>query len=275
MQEIFSCMHCGDRCIPAPMPHQPLARLNLRTPVLVDATPNGGETDPKLPVPGPTPTLKLEVVRRLEEEIVSGVLVPGTRLDEVQLSERYGLSRTPLREALAQLAASGMVEIRPRAGAFVTQLTPRAMLECLAFTAEVEAIAAQWAAVRMTTAERASLKALQRVAGAAVAAGDADRYFDHNRQFHAAIYAGAHNSYVQEQASQLFMRGAPYRRLQLRQRGRLATSHAEHQAIADAIFAEDGAAAATAIRAHIIIQGDRFMEFLATLPEAYIGRETR
>lgn len=222
-----------------------------------------------------SPTLKLSVVRRLENEIVSGVLQPGTRLDEVQLAERYKLSRTPLREALAQIAASGLIEIRPRSGAYVTQLSPRAMLECLAFTAEVEAIAATWAAARMTQAERKALKAVQQQASQCVANGDTDGYFELNRAFHEAIYAGAHNSYVQESAQKLFLRGAPYRRLQLRQRGRLATSHAEHGAIADAIWAEDGAAAASAIRSHIMIQGDRFLEFLAALPENYIGPGSR
>jgi DNA-binding GntR family transcriptional regulator len=221
------------------------------------------------------PTLKLAVVRRLEEEIVSGVLLPGTRLDEVQLAERYKLSRTPLREALAQIAASGLIEIRPRSGAYVTQLSPRAMLECLAFTAEVEGIAATWAAARMTQAERAAMMAIQEQANACVLADDSDGYFELNRQFHEAIYAGAHNSYVQESAHKLFLRGAPYRRLQLRQRGRLATSHAEHGAIAAAILAEDGAAAAMAIRSHIMIQGDRFLEFLSTLPENYIGQGGR
>ena len=228
-----------------------------------------------IPASQATPTLKLAVVRRLEEEIVSGALAPGMRLDEVQLSERYGLSRTPLREALAEIAASGLVEIRPRAGAFVTQLSPRAMLECLAFTAEVEAVAANWAAARMTTEERAALKLLQEQASDCVKRGDTDGYFELNRQFHEAIYAGAHNSYVQESAHKLFLRGAPYRRLQLRQRGRLATSHAEHGAIADAIFAEDGASAANAIRSHIMIQGDRFLEFLATIPDNYIGPNAR
>lgn len=222
-----------------------------------------------------TPTLKLAVVRRLEEEIVSGVLPPGTRLDEVQLAERYKLSRTPLREALAQIAASGLIEIRPRSGAFVTQLSPRAMLECLAFTAEVEGIAATWAATRMTQAERTALMAIQSQASGCVSRDDADGYFELNRLFHEAIYAGAHNSYVQDGAHKLFLRGAPYRRLQLRQRGRLATSHAEHGAIAAAILAEDGPAAAAAIRSHIMIQGDRFLEFLSTLPENYIGQSSR
>lgn len=252
-------MHATRCCIPSVMEKQKITHMKLV---------------PRVPVRS-SPTLKLEVVRRLENEIVSGVLQPGTRLDEVQLAERYKLSRTPLREALAEIAASGLIEIRPRSGAFVTQLSPRAMLECLAFTAEVEAIAATWAAGRMTEAERKALKAVQQQAGQCVANGDTDGYFELNRVFHEAIYAGAHNSYVQESAQKLFLRGAPYRRLQLRQRGRLTTSHAEHGAIADAILAEDGVTAANAIRSHIVIQGDRFLEFLSTLPDNYIGPGSR
>lgn len=221
------------------------------------------------------PTLRAEAVRRLEEEIVAGVWPPGTRLDEVQLAERYGLSRTPLREALAQVAASGLIEIRPRSGAFVTKLSPRGILECLAFTGEIEAIAATWAATRMTQAERDELVDLQEQGRLALEGGDPDRYFEENRRFHAAIYAGAHNTYVQETALQLFLRGAPYRRLQLRQRGRLLKSHHEHGMIMNAILAEDGAAAAKAIRAHINIQGDRFLEFLGSLPAAYIGQDAK
>ena len=212
------------------------------------------------------PTLKDTVVRRLEEEIVSGRLSPGTRLDEVQLSERYGLSRTPLREALSQLAASGLIEIKPRSGAFVTQLSPRALIECLAFTAEVEAVAASWAATRMTQAQRDTLGAIHTSAQDCIDTVDFDGYFEANRRFHAAIYEGAHNPYVCESAYQLFLRAAPYRRLQLRQKGRLVMSHTEHGQICDAILAEDAVAAGRAMRSHIIIQGDRFVEFLGALP---------
>jgi DNA-binding GntR family transcriptional regulator len=223
----------------------------------------------------PAPTLKSTVVQRLEDEIVSGLLQPGTRLDEVQLSERYGLSRTPLREAFAQIAASGLIEIRPRSGAYVTQLSSHAMLELLAFTAEIEAIAASWAATRMTMQEQAHMSNLQNEAQAVVASGNADAYFELNRQFHEAIYAGAHNTYVHTCAHKLFQQGAPFRRLQLRQHGRLETSHAEHGRIAEAIMAQDGPAAATAIRSHIMIQGDRFLEFLAALPDGYVASGRR
>lgn len=219
-------------------------------------------------------TLKDEVIRLIEEEIISGVLPPGTRLDEVQLAQRYGLSRTPLREALAQLAASGMVESQPRGGTFVTKLGIKSILECLAMTAEIEGIAAEWAARRMTADEIAELTKLHQACETAHARGDADAYFIANRRFHGAIYAGAHNRYVAETANFLFLRAAPYRRLQLRQPGRISSSFSEHGAIVEAITGRDGDTAKRITRDHILIQGDRFMEFISLLPSSYIGLET-
>lgn len=218
-------------------------------------------------------TLKDEVVRLIEEEIVSGALPPGTHLDEVQLSQRFGLSRTPLREALSQLRASGLIEGRARSGAFVTRLGIKSILECLAMTAEIEGIAADWAARRMTDDELAGLTALHDECTAAEAAGDPDAYFLANRRFHAAIYAGAHNRYVATTADFLFLRAAPYRRLQLRQPARTATSLREHGEIINAIMARDSATARQVMHDHILIQGDRFMEFISMLPDSYIARE--
>lgn len=218
-------------------------------------------------------TLKDEVVRRIEDEIVAGSLPPGTRLDEVQLAERYGLSRTPLREALAQLAAAGLVETRPRMGTFVTRLTIREIVEVLSYTAEVEGIAAGWAARRMTADERTGLVALHAACERALAASDPDLFFDANRSFHRAVHAGAHNRYAYESAKSLGLRGAPYRRLQLRLPGQLAVSYREHDRVVRAVLAEDGDEARVAMREHVMIQGDRFMEFVSALPESYIGRE--
>lgn len=218
-------------------------------------------------------TLKDEVVRLIEEEIVSGVLPPGTHLDEVQLSHRFGLSRTPLREALAQLKSSGLVEGRSRTGTFVTRLGIKSILECLAMTAEIEAIAADWAARRMSDVEIAQLKVLHDACATARASGEPDAYFIANRRFHAAIYAGAHNRYVAATANFLFLRAAPYRRLQLRQPGRIASSLDEHGDIVAAIEARDSETARRIMHGHILIQGDRFVEFISLLPDSYIARD--
>ncbi len=219
-------------------------------------------------------TLKDEVVRLIEEEIISGALPPGTHLDEVQLSQRFGLSRTPLREALAQLRSSGLVEGRARTGTFVTRLGIKSILECLAMTAEIEAIAADWAARRMSASEIGALNALHDECTAAKLSGDPDAYFLANRRFHAAIYAGAHNRYVAMTADFLFLKAAPYRRLQLRQPGRIASSLDEHGQIVAAIAARDSATARHIIHDHILIQGDRFMEFISLLPDSFVARDT-
>lgn len=229
---------------------------------------------PQLPRTGGYETLKDEIVRLIEDEIINGTMPPGTHLDEVQLSQRFGLSRTPLREALAQLRASGLVEGRARTGTFVTRLGLKSILECLAMTAEIEAIAADWAARRMTAVEIQDLEVLHVACIDAKQSGDPDAYFLANRGFHAAIYAGAHNRYVAMTADFLFLKAAPYRRLQLRQPGRIASSLNEHGEIVSAIAARDSATARRIMHDHILIQGDRFMEFISVLPDSFISRET-
>src|SRR5207237_5339650 len=86
----------------------------------------------------------------LEEEIATGRLPPGTRLDETELSERFKVSRTPIREALIQLASIGIVEARPRRGAIIPQLTPQRLVEMFEVMAELESMCGRLAARRMS-----------------------------------------------------------------------------------------------------------------------------
>ncbi len=92
----------------------------------------------------------------LTDAIASGSIAAGTALDEQNLAQRYGASRTPVREALRQLAASGLVEIRPRRGVVVARLTPQRIADMFETTAEIEAMCARLATYRMTPLERAS-----------------------------------------------------------------------------------------------------------------------
>ncbi|MBA4790633.1 MAG: GntR family transcriptional regulator [Rhizobiales bacterium] len=203
----------------------------------------------------------------LEEEIVSGQLRPGQRLDEATLAERHAVSRTPIREALIQLAASGLVEIRPRRGAFVTLLGPRALVDSFEFMAELEAVCARFAARRLTEGDRAALEAAHAACAAAVRAGDAAAYYPANATFHQAIYAAAANRVMAEEARRHQMRLQPYRRLQLRAPRRMEASFAEHEAILAALLAGDGEAAAELLRGHVLIQGERFMSLLRALQD--------
>ena len=136
-----------------------------------------------------TPKLK----DALEDDIISGRLRPGQRLDEVSLAERFGVSRTPIREALIQLSASGLVDIRPRRGAQVVLLGPRELVESFELMAEIEASCARLAASRMGDAEAEAIAAAHDACRDAVAASDDAAYYPANASFHAAIYAATGN----------------------------------------------------------------------------------
>jgi DNA-binding GntR family transcriptional regulator len=207
----------------------------------------------------------------IEQDIATGALAPGARLDEAALAGRYGVSRTPVREALHQLAASGMVEIRPRRGAVVATAGPERLYEMFEVMAELEAMCGRLAARRVTPAMRRSLGAAHGACAAAV--GDPDGYYLANEAFHQAIYAASGNAFLAEQCRALQKRLRPYRRLQLRVGNRLARSFAEHEAVVAAIAAGDEAGAAAALRAHVAVQGERFADLVASLAGLLAGRE--
>jgi DNA-binding GntR family transcriptional regulator len=204
---------------------------------------------------------------KIEEQIATGEFAPGSALDEATLVEQFGVSRTPIREALIQLAAEGLIEIRPRRGAVVTSIGPARLIEMFEVMAELEAMCGRLAARRMTDEERQQLTAAHEACEQARANQDSDQYFYCNERFHAAIYAGSHNTFLREQANQLHRRLRPYRRLQLRVRDRMSVSYKEHNAIVNAITSGDAEASAQALREHVVVQGERFGDLLSSLSE--------
>ncbi len=204
----------------------------------------------------------------LEDDIVAGRIKPGDRLDEQSLAGRFGVSRTPIREALRQLAAAGFVEIRPHRGAVVSAPDPYRMMEMFEVMAELEAMSARLAARRLTDAAEAELARTLKACERAARGGDTDSYYRENELFHRALYAAGGNRFLAEQATALHKRLAPYRRLQLRVRNRMRISQAEHQAIVAAICAGDPQAAGLAAHNHVNVQGDRFNDLVASLERA-------
>ncbi|MCW2236908.1 GntR family transcriptional regulator [Azospirillum canadense] len=201
----------------------------------------------------------------IAEEITAGKLHPGVRLEEVALAERFNVSRTPVREALAQLASAGLVEMRPRQGAVVATLSLERVLEMFEVMANLESLCAELCARRMTAADQAGLMALHQRCVEVIESGDSDAYYEANRRFHEAIYAGCGNSYLEETTRSLRNRVSPYRRIQLRHPGRLRRSLEEHGAIVKAIVASDPDTAREATKRHIAVQGDTFTDFMALL----------
>ena len=201
---------------------------------------------------------------QIEERIVTGAYPPGARLDEQELAASFGVSRTPVREALIQLAAGGLIEVRPRRGAIIPDMSAERLYEMFEVMAELEAMCGRLAARRIRPDELEHLQAAHRACAAAHDAGDPDRYYQMNEVFHRHIYAASHNGFLDEQAVALHQRLRPCRRLQLRVRNRMRASLAEHQQIVEAIAAGDGDQAAVALRAHVVVQGERFTDLVAT-----------
>lgn len=204
----------------------------------------------------------------LEELIFDGSFGDGTRLDEVQLAERFDVSRTPIREAFHRLAQSGLVAQIPRRGVFVRQPGPVDLLEMFEVMAELEAVCARLSAGRATDAILEAMRAANQCCRDAVAAGDTDEYYRANAEFHTLLYKQSGNGFLEQECQQLHRRLQPFRRVQLRFRGRMTQSLSEHEAILAAIEAAAPDRAADAARAHVAVQGEKFHRLMASLKTA-------
>lgn len=208
-------------------------------------------------------TMAEDIRERLADDILFGRLAPGTRLDEQMLADRYGVSRTPVREALKQLAVTGLAETQPRKGVVVAAVTPERLVLMFDAMAELEASCARYAALRMTDDERRQLQDVHELSVAAVHDRDADRYARLNLEFHAIILRGCHNTYLSEPAFTLRTRAIPFRRAQFHNSAeRLEHSFSEHSPILDAILGGDGDAAFAAMRTHLAAAHDASAQLL-------------
>ncbi len=206
-----------------------------------------------------------QIADTLEQLVFTGEYEDGERLDEIKLAEKFNVSRTPVREALQKLVLSGIAEQVPRRGVFVRQPGPVELLEMFETMAELEASCGRFAAARMSEEGLERLAHANERCKAAVEQDDAAAYYSENEAFHQEIYAGAANSFLQGEALRLQHRLKPYRRVQLRIRGRMAQSLAEHSAIVDALAQGDGEAAAKLLRSHVAVQGEKFQQLMAGL----------
>lgn len=207
-------------------------------------------------------SLASDIAKRMEEEILRGRARPGSRLDERELSERFQVSRTPVREALQRLSASGLAVARGRQGLQVAQMSVADLLDALSVVAELEALACVQASRRITPEQRELLQEAHVACGKASEKGDADAFYDANIDFHNAIAEGCHNRVLQEELRRLSLKTAPYRRTITFQPGRMASSQVEHEQILQAISRNDPAAAGAVMRNHLTVLTDGIADFL-------------
>lgn len=208
------------------------------------------------------------IANQLESLIFDGSFSDGDRLDEIRLARQFGVSRTPVREAFQKLAQSGLVEHIPRRGVFVRHPGPVELLEMFEVMAELEAACGRLAALRISDAALADLQSANKLCQKAVQAQDLDGYYRENEKFHGIIYRQSGNSFLEQEALRLHKRLQPYRRVQLRLRGRLKQSMAEHESIVDALVLGDSDSAACTLRAHVAVQGEKFHQLMASLNSA-------
>jgi len=233
--------------------------------------PAGGEDNDEDEVEErPAGTQSTQLTQQLEEMIFTGQLAPGQKLDEVSIAAKFGVSRTPVREAIQRLVATGMVEVRRRKGTIVTHLSMPRLIGMIEMMSEMDIMAARLTAKRGKPQERERLGEILKKAAAAVE--DQQAYTHMNREFHWALYRATHNQYLEETALRTWKVLQPYRNFRLDQPGRRKESLADHTAIFEAICAGDAELAARAMASHVKL-GGVIADFVFSLPTAGLAEE--
>jgi DNA-binding GntR family transcriptional regulator len=179
------------------------------------------------------------VVPALREAIVEGVLAPGSRLSEVQIAKQLNVSRTPMREAFAQLEREGLVTVLPRIGAFVRSVTERDVEEIYTVRSALECLAVQLAADRITALGRAQLDDVVQAMQASVDADDPASYVDELDRFYTVVMTIADNKTLQESHAALIGPVRRVRRIAMARGGRMRASYEQSVRIRDAIVNND------------------------------------
>ncbi|EHR72756.1 transcriptional regulator [Burkholderiales bacterium JOSHI_001] len=189
-----------------------------------------------------------DVAERLRQQIFARVLEPGSWIDEQKLAAEYGISRTPMREALKVLAVEGLVTMKVRRGAYVTEMSRDDVAQVYHLLALLESDAAGEVAARATEAHLVELRQLHDRLEKQVRQRDA--FFAANEQFHMKLLELADNRWRQQIVADLRKVMKLNRHHSLFKQGRLADSLAEHRALMKALESHDAAAATRLMRAH-------------------------
>ena len=205
-------------------------------------------TTPAPPAPLERRALYLEVAERVREQIFARILQPGAWIDEQGLAAEFGISRTPLREALKVLAVEGLVTMKPRRGAYVTEMSERDVTEVYHLLGLLESDAVADAARSATAAELAELAAMH--AQLEAAAGDHEAFFGLNEAFHLRILAIAGNRWRNQIVLDLRKVMKLNRHHSLFKQGRLADSLTEHRQLMQSLEERDTAAATQRMKSH-------------------------
>ncbi|MGR3615256.1 MAG: GntR family transcriptional regulator [Paracoccaceae bacterium] len=209
-----------------------------------------------------------QILNAILGDIEAGRLTPGGGLDEAELGERHGVSRTPVREAFIQLEAHGLIKRLPRKGAVLFKPTLEEFLAILEVHAHLEGQAAGLAARRLSPDQRTVLEqAVVACEEHAAEKGDAqpERYYQLNMQFHAVVAEASGNPFLVELIKTNARKLMAYYRARYRYPGSIAASAREHREIAELIYAHERKKAEAAMTAHVQFDQVTVMDLLAAL----------
>ena len=189
-----------------------------------------------------------DVAELLRQQIFNRELAPGSWIDELKIAESFGISRTPLREAIKVLAAEGLVTMKVRRGAYVTEVSDKDLRDVYHLLSLLESDAAGVVASRITPVQLAELEALHAQLEAAV--GDRDRFFEVNERFHMRLLELADNKWRDQMVADLRKVMKLNRHNSLLKSGRIDESLAEHRAVMAALAQGDAVGTARCMQAH-------------------------
>lgn len=199
----------------------------------------------------------------LNSELASGHFPPGSHLDEKGLCERFGVSRTPVREALLRLAQHGLIHRAPRKGFVVQSLSLDKLLQLFEVGSSLTALAARLSLRRMSGAEFEHLEKLHAEAREILATGDVDKYYLAGHRFHFILIEGSRNDTLIDMVKSFDQRLSPYYRFQMQGSGNMHADFSDHDQMMDSIRKRDEEGFVAMMEKHARIQPDILSDFAA------------
>lgn len=218
-------------------------------------------------------TLREKILETIREAILKGTLKPGEKVAEPELAERFGISRTPIREAFRQLESEGYLTVIPRKGAVVAALSEQDVQEFYAIKSILEGYAAELAASRLSERDIEKLEAINEKLKELAKDGDVKAFFRTHGEFHDLFVKAAGNQKLSELINQLGMKFNRLRMASLSVQGRMDISVAEHERLIEAFKNQDGEQAENLVKKTAAIGGQVLLESL-TEAEGGHGRES-
>jgi DNA-binding GntR family transcriptional regulator len=192
------------------------------------------------------------LVAGIREMVISGALRPGDKVPEQALCRRFGVSRTPLREALKVLASEGMLQLLPRRGAIVASVSPDEIDELFPVMAALEALAGELVCKRASDSELARLGTIHDDMMSAYAAGNEATYLQANRSFHETLVAVAGNATLTATYTQILMRTRAFRFVARKSPENWQAAVRDHQSIMEALGSRNAARLSRLLRRHVM-----------------------